>query len=171
MTPASITELLLSGALDGAFCARHGEKHERLDYALLYSEAMVVAFPEGHDFSSMNAVPLATIACQRYVDRLHCEFRDAFLQFAAENQIELDVAFTSQREDWIQNMVREGVGVSVLPEYSLVAPMLDNRPVIDPVLNRHVEFVTVYGSAKPPSLRDLVDRAAKHQWVKPANEA
>lgn len=169
VTPDSIADLLLSGALDGAFCARHGDKHQRLDYVPMYSEAMVVAFPDGHEFEAREAVPLATIACQRYVDRLHCEFRDAFLAFTNEREITVDVAFTSQREDWIQNMIREGIGVSIVPEYSLMAPLLANRPVIDPVLNRHVEFVTVYGGSKGAALRALAKKAGEHEWVKPVS--
>ena len=163
---ASIEELLLSGAIDGAFAARHSDKHPRLDYTELYSEAMVVAFPEGHEFSKLKAVPLATIACQRYVDRLHCEFRSAFLAFAEDKQIDLNVAFNSEREDWIQDMIREGMGVSVVPEFSLIAPMLENRPVSDPVLNRHVEFVTVHGGAKGPALRALIQKASRFRWVR-----
>ena len=33
---ASVQELLLSGAIDGAFAARHTDKHPRLDYTPLY---------------------------------------------------------------------------------------------------------------------------------------
>ena len=93
-------------------------------------------------------MPLATIACQRYVDRLHCEFRSAFLALTEDQKIDLDIAFTSEREDWIQDMIREGMGVGVMPEFSLIAPMLENRPITDPVLNRHVEFVSVHGGRK-----------------------
>lgn len=162
----SVDELLLSGAIDGAFAARHKDKHPRLGYTTLYSEAMVVAFPEGHEFSKLEAVPLATIACQRYIDRLHCEFRSAFVTFTEERQIDLDIAFTSEREDWIQDMIKDGLGVSVMPEFSLIAPMLENRPVTDPILNRHVEFVTVHGGAKGSALRALIQKAANFRWVR-----
>ncbi len=170
ITPDSIADLLLSGVLDGAICARHGDKHERLDYVPLYSEAMVVAFPEGHSFADMDAVPLSAIARHRYVDRLHCEYRGTLIGYAHEHDLELDIAFTSQREDWIQDMIREGAGVSIIPEFSLIGPMLDHRPITEPPLMRHVEFVTVYGAAKSPILRELIQKAGKHSWIRPTPE-
>ena len=170
VTPQSIADLLLSGVLDGAICARHGEKHERLDYVPLYTEAMVVAFPEGHGFSKLNAVQLSAIASHRYVDRLHCEFRGTLIEYAHEHDIVLDVAFTSQREDWIQDMIREGAGISIIPEFSLIAPTLEHRPIIDPCLTREVEFATVYGGAKGPALRELIRTAKEYGWPRPASE-
>lgn len=163
----AVEDLLLSGAIDGAFAARHSEQHPRLHYTPLYSETMVVAFPDGHDFSQLSAVPLATVACQRYIDRLHCEFRNEFLAFTDERGIELDVVFASQREDWIQDMVRAGLGVSVMPEHSLIASHLKCRPIADPNLSRNVELVTVHGSAKADSLRSLMKRASNYRWVLP----
>lgn len=168
VTPDAIAELLLSGALDGAFSARHDAKHERLEHQLLYEEAMVVAFPPGHPFAEMSAVPLDVIARHRYLDRLHCEFRSGFARFAETQRVSFDVAFASQREDWIQDMVRGGSGVSILPEYSLLAPVIEHRPVIDPVLTRSVEFVTVYGGPKPAALRSLIDQAKAYPWMSAA---
>ena len=165
VTPDSIADLLLSGAMDGAICARHGEKHERLDHVPLYSEAMVVAFPAEHDFSKMDTVPLSAIANQRYVDRLHCEFRGTLIEYARDNDIELDIAFTSQREDWIQDMIREGAGISIVPEFSLIAPTLDHRRIVDPDLEREVELTTVYGGTKGRALRQLIRKAKEYSWT------
>lgn len=165
IAPDMIPELLLSGAIDGAFCAWHTDRHERLDYLHLFDEAMVVAFPDGHVFADLTEVPLSNIAEERYIDRLHCEFRQDLMAFSAEQRIELDVAFTSQREDWIQNMVRDGVGVSIIPEYSLIAPMLACRPVCDPALRRHVEFATVHGGGKSPALRALIRMVGGYRWI------
>lgn len=170
VTPASIADLLLSGALDGAICARHGDKHERLDYVPLYSEAMVVAFPAGHGFSDMDAVSLSAITHQPYVDRMHCEFRDTLIGYAHEHDVDLDIAFTSQREDWIQDMIREGAGVSIIPEFSLMAPLLGHRPIVDPVLEREVEFATVYGGSKSTALRELIQKARNWSWMPSAAE-
>ncbi|EBA16111.1 Putative LysR-family transcriptional activator [Roseobacter sp. SK209-2-6] len=74
--PSSIADLLLSGALDGAFCARHGPPHPQLQYANLFEEAMVIAFPSNHAFSERDYVPLNDVTEQNYIDRLHCEFRE-----------------------------------------------------------------------------------------------
>ncbi len=97
VTPDAIPELLLSGALDGVFCACHGPPHSQLRYIDLFEEDMVVVFPSGHAFSEREAVPLREIAEQRYVDRLHCEFRHEFLAFVEEQELELDIVFQSER--------------------------------------------------------------------------
>ena len=164
VTPEAIPDLLLSGAIDGAFCANHGDRHQKLDYLPLFQETMVVAFPDGHAFETYESVPLAEIARERYLDRLHCEFREDFNTFCAAEGLMLDVAFTSQREDWIQKMIRDGSGVAVIPEYSLIPPVLGNRPIVHPLLNREVEFATVYGGHKGPGLRALIALARKFDW-------
>jgi DNA-binding transcriptional LysR family regulator len=164
VTPASISDLLLSGALDGTFCARHGPPHPRLRYIDLFEEAMVVAFPPGHVFAEMDAVPLSAVAEQRYVDRLHCEFRHEFLEFCEDENYDLNVVFRSQREDWIQSLIRDGVGVSVIPRFSLLRPELDYRPITDPALSRRVELAVVDQPEVTSALDMLIEQARIHDW-------
>ncbi|WP_170107598.1 LysR family transcriptional regulator [Photobacterium lipolyticum] len=164
VTPESIPSLLLSGALDGAFCAHHNSPHSQLRYVELFEEAMVVAFPLGHAFAKMDAVPLRAIAKQRYVDRLHCEFRQEMIEFYDRHDLQQDVAFRSQREDWIQSMVRDGMGVSVIPRFSLLHTEIDHRPIIDPPLSRRVEFAVVNQTEIPPALDELIEHATKYDW-------
>lgn len=164
VTPATIPDLLLSGSLDCVFCASHGPPHSRLRYVALYEEVMVIAFPKGHAFAELSAVPLRTVAEQRYVDRLHCEFRQEFLEFCDCEHVELNVVFQSQREDWIQSLIRDGVGVSVIPQFSLLSPELDSRPIIDPPLSRRVELAFVDQSKRIPALDMLIEQAQAHVW-------
>ena len=42
------------------------------------------------------------------------------------------LAFASEREDWIQNMVAGGLGICIIPEFSAVIPGIQVRPLIDP---------------------------------------
>jgi len=164
VAPASVPDLLLSGALDGVFCGRHGSPHPQLRYIDLFEEALVIAFPPGHAFAEMNAVPLREIAKQRYVDRLHCEFRQEVQEFYQEKDLQLDVAFRSQREDWIQSLVRDGMGVSSIPRYSLLQPELDFRPIIDPVLSRKVSLAFADQIESTASLCLLIELASNYRW-------
>jgi LysR family hydrogen peroxide-inducible transcriptional activator len=164
VTPSVIPDLLLSGSLDGAFCARHGPPHPQLHYVELFEEAMVVAFPPNHEFAEQDAVSLKEVARQRYVDRLHCEFRHEFLEFCEEENLALDIAFRSQREDWIQSLIRDGVGVSVIPEYSILWPELDYRPISDPALSRTVEFAVVDLPRVTAALDLLIEQARNYSW-------
>ncbi|MFT5509586.1 MAG: LysR family hydrogen peroxide-inducible transcriptional activator [Hyphomicrobiaceae bacterium] len=165
VTPSSISQLLLTSALDGAFCAGQEGQHSRLSYLPLYREPMVVAFRKGHMFADLNHVPLEVVMKERYIDRLHCEFRDSVLTFADQESISMDVVFSSQREDWIQSMVREGIGVSVLPKFSLMPPVLDNRPISGPTLERQVEFAFAKNTNDHQLLAGLIDRATHYLWT------
>ena len=164
VAPVSIPNLLLSGALDGVFCARHGPAHPQLRYVGLFEEAMVIAFPSGHAFAEMDAVPLREIAKQRYVERLHCEFRKEVLELFKEEDLQIEVVFRSQREDWIQSLVRDGMGICCIPRYSLLRPEIDHRPIIDPVLSRTVELAVVDQAESTPALNMLIEQASNHDW-------
>lgn len=161
----SIPDLLLSGAIDGAFCSRHEMSHAALRYVHLYEEDMVVAFAEGHEFNNLDTVPLKDISKHRYVDRLHCEFRQDFLDYFRKEGLDLDVVFRSQREDWIQSMIREDVGVCVLPEYSLLKPELPHRKVIEPSISRVVEFAIADNARSTASLELLMNHIGNFDWA------
>lgn len=162
--PSLIPDLLLSGSLDGAFCARHGPRHAQLRYVDLFEEAMVIAFPEDHEFSQRDSIPLNEITKQDYVDRLHCEFRVEVNELFKDQDLELEVVFRSEREDWIQSLVRDGIGVTCLPKYSLLRPELDHRPIIDPILSRKVDFVVAEQAEIAPALSTLAEWVANYDW-------
>lgn len=162
--PASIPELILSGALDGAFFARHHAPHPQLRHVELFKEDMVITFHTGHAFSKRKTVPLFEIANERYVERLHCEFREEFQNFYIEKGLDLNVVFRCEREDWIQSIVREGMGVSLIPRYSLLRSDLEHRPVSNPPLSRTVEFVTANHNTPKPVLNLFIENIKDHTW-------
>jgi len=165
-----IPELLRSGALDGAFGSSHNHKqNEALQTISLFDEPMVVAFSNQHPFSKRDTVSLIDIAHEKYVDRLNCEFRDDFHTFCKEQSIEANIIFRSQREDWIQDFIREGVGVSVLPEYSLLQPSLDYRPISEPSLSREVDFFVADRDNHSESLETFIEMAKGYPWLNNSN--
>jgi len=169
VTPPAIADLLLTGGLDAVFCARHGPAHPRLRYVNLFEEPMVVAFSKGHEFSNLDSVPLTELLKQPYVERLHCEFRQEAHDFASDCEFELNVVFRSEREDWIQTLIHDGVGVIVIPRFSLLEPELDHRPIVEPALSRTVELALVNDSEISPALQRLMDEATAYDW--PSQEA
>lgn len=162
--PDLIADLLLSGAIDGAFCARHGPPHPQLHYVNLFEEAMVVAFPAGHEFSKLDSIPLEEITNHNYVDRLHCEFREEVNESFKSQDLHLEVVFRSEREDWIQSLIRDGIGITCIPRYSLLRPELDHRPIVEPVLSRQVDFVVADQAETSPAMQLLSDWASNHNW-------
>ncbi len=164
VAPPAIENLLLTGGLDAVFCARHGPTQTRLRCVELFEEPMVVAFPAGHKFSDYDGVTLMDIVKQRYVERLHCEFREETHELTREHDLDLDVVFRSEREDWIQSLIRDGVGVSIIPKYSLLQPELEHRPIVDPPLSRMVELAIVNDAVVPQALERLIEAAAAYDW-------
>lgn len=165
VTPPAINELLLTGALDAVFCAIHDKAADpRIRYIDIFEEPMVVAFPEHHELARFDQVPLAEIVKHPYVERLHCEFRNDTYSFAAEHDVALNIVFRSEREDWIQSLIRDGVGVSLIPRYSLLQPELDHRPLSDPLLTRKVALAVLPNVEMTIPLERLIEEASSYPW-------
>lgn len=167
VAPEAIPEMLLSGALDAVFCARGEVADNRLRYLDLYQEAIVVAFPKGHPFAKKAAVSMDDIAGERYLDRLHCEFRDGYLDYCEQHELKTNVVLRSQREDWVQSLIRDGAGVSVVPRYSLLEPELDFRPVDAPGMQRQVELAIVEQTPLLGALQLFSEHAKTFSWALP----
>ena len=165
VTPSAISDLLLSGTLDGAFCSAGNTLKGRVNRVKLFDESIVVAFARGHAFSHLKEVPLSAIAAERYIDRLHCEFRSIFLDYCAESGLDLQVVLRSQREDWIQGLIGDGLGVSVLPEYSLIHQPLESRPIDDSRMQRQIDFAFIEHSESTPGFKLLFDQVNSHNWT------
>ncbi len=164
VTPSKISDLILSGAIDGAFCSHPGPPNSKIEYEKLFGEPMVVAFPKGHVFTDSTSVSIREVTKHRYIDRLHCEFRSQLINYVEDNNIELDIAFRSQREDWIQALIQQGVGVAVLPKNSLLNPDLDYRPILDDGFVRSIEFAVSGNGYKSPALKNLMSQVCSHTW-------
>ena len=164
VTPSKIPDLILSGAIDGAFCSHPGPPNSKISYRKLFEEPMVVAFPKGHSFTDSVSVSINQVTKERYVDRLHCEFRSQLINYVEDNNIELDIAFRSQREDWIQELIQQGAGVAVLPKNSILSPDLDSRPILDDGFIRNIELAVSKHEPKPAALKNLLDYVDEHIW-------
>ncbi len=166
VVPSSIPGLLLSGAIDGAFYARHEAANIQLNHIELFREEMAITFPEGHLFSQVDEVPLRNIANERYIERLHCEFGKEFREFFLAEGLDLNVVFQCEREDWIQSMVRIGMGVALIPQYCVLQPGLETKSVTDPGLSRIVEFVVPANISAKPALSLFIEEVKNYQWPK-----
>lgn len=164
VTAKVIPELLLSGSLDCVFCARAEKHDQRFQTVDLFEEKMVVAFADGHRFSNFETVSLAEIAKEAYLDRLHCEFRDDFLNFTKASGLELTVALRSEREDWILELLHNGLGVSVLPASSVILNTVAHRPISDITDLRKLELVMTESATISPALTAFRDAAKAANW-------
>jgi len=163
-TPDKLTACLMDGRLDVSLLGLPTQLHERFDCVPLYRERMVVIFPPGHALARFKTVPLSAFEDERYLDRMHCEFGSIWCDLLADHGVELDIAFRSEREDWIQTMARAGMGISIIPEHSIVIEGLDCRPIGNAALKRSVELVTVAGRHHSPALAAFLQACKAEPW-------
>lgn len=159
----TMTDELLNGELDAAFYGVPTALHERFDRMPLYEERVVLVFPAGHEFSNLKKVPWNRIHGQTYLIRPHCEFSYLF-SMVVERGIKLETDYSTDRDDWILEMVRAGLGISLIPEYSINIDGVDWRPVYQPEMVRSVDLVTVSGRRHKPALRHFIDSAKTLDW-------
>ena len=164
--PGALSKLLLTGSLDVAFIGLHGDQgREEISVQALFEEDMVVAFADGHRFAAMPEVTLYDVAEESYVDRLNCEIRQPFYDFMARNDLDLRVACSSSREDWIQAMVIRGLGVSVMPRFSIITRRIGWRKLSGPLSGRRqVTIARAKGLSPQPSANVFFSDATKYRW-------
>ena len=152
------------GELDLAIMANPEGFSERIEAQRLYDERFVIAFPEQHRFAKMNGIPMREIHGESYLRRINCEYRDHLSKIADECQADAPLAFASEREDWIQNMVAGGLGICIIPEFSAVIPGIQVRPLIDPDVSRDVSLIWMTGRRHSPAVTAFVKLARVHPW-------
>jgi LysR family transcriptional regulator, hydrogen peroxide-inducible genes activator len=163
--PKKLSENLLSGNIDVALMASAQGFPERFDVEELYRERFVLAFPAGHRFSVMKAVPIAEINGENYLRRINCEYRDYLSDLADSCGADVHLGHASEREDWIMNMVAAGLGICFIPEYSAVLPGIQTRAVIEPEVWRSVSLVTLAGRRHSPAVATFVKAVRSYKFT------
>ena len=160
----AVPDLLLSGAIDCAISAPRESYDQRFLTLDLFDENMAVAFADNHRFSATAEVPLSEIAEEPYLDRLHCEFRDDFMKLTRDMGLDLSVRFSSEREDWILELIRRGMGVSVIPMHSVSLDAISHRPVGGCPDLRKVVLVMTQNASLNPDLVGFRQAAELFDW-------
>jgi DNA-binding transcriptional LysR family regulator len=163
-SPDDLIERLTEGELDVAVLARPEGLPERLDTKLLYREAFLVAFAHGHRFSNLACVPFCETTGETYLRRLNCEYYDHLTDVCLSRGSTMPVAHSSEREDWILNMVAAGMGVCFIPAYSAVIPGVVTRPLVDPSVSRDVSLATMAGRRFSPAVLTFLRALKAYRW-------
>jgi DNA-binding transcriptional LysR family regulator len=159
-----LTERLEDGELDVAVLTLTDAVKETYNATQLYAERYVVVFPPEHRLGRMNAVGLADLSGEDYVDRLACEMREMVMGVCGERGVELYARFRSEREDWVQAMVLAGIGFAFMPEYSVTLPGLIQRPLVEPAVERHVGTITMRGRPHSPATAAFMRATQGFAW-------
>lgn len=162
--PASLCDKLEAGDLDIAILAAAEEFPERFDVEALYRERFLVAFPAGHRFEGMTAVPISAVDGETYLLRANCEYAGHLGNVLRDCRAGVKVAYASEREDWIQNMVAGGLGICFIPEFSVVVPGLMSRPVTEPEVWRDICVASMSGRRHSPAVSSFLKAIRDHDW-------
>ena len=163
MPGTALIDAMVKGALDVALIGMP-KLPDRLDAIPLYSERYGVAFAKGHRFEKMNAVPARDLINENYVERMLCEFDDHWSVLNPGWEVDVNVRFRSEREDWVQALLAAGMGCAVIPEYLPRLSGVALRLLVEPEVGRTVSLVTVSGRRFSPAAKAMVQLAKSYRW-------
>ena len=159
-----LEEWLLAGELDIAILGKPEPLDERLHARPLFSERFVIITAPGHRFEAMREVRLDELQGERYLNRINCEYIDHVGRIAAARGVRSLRPYRSERDDWIQAMVKAGLGYGFFPEGAVTMDGLCVRPMVDPEVVRTVNLVTVRGRPHSPAVGAFVREAVNCKW-------
>ncbi len=181
-TAQSLTDMLIAGDLTLALFAAPGGVDERFHALELFEEDFVVAVAPDHRLALKDIVSGADLHGEAYVNRTNCEYLDFARAEMRRRGVVAREVFSSERDDWVQGMIKAGLGFGFFPEFSVTDAGLVTRPLADPKFTRQIQLVTVRGRPHSPAVGAFVaearsfmwpqrrDRAAKPSWTDKARD-
>ncbi|MEO7427110.1 MAG: LysR family transcriptional regulator [Fibrobacteria bacterium] len=150
---------LESDAIDVAVSAPEEPPGKAFALQHLYRERYGVAFPKSHRLAKLKKVTLQDIQREPYLDRLNCELRENLRAVCLQRELPLYATYRSNDEGWILHMVREGMGIALVPEFTLPAGDgdLGFRYFEDPPLHRDVSAIFRAIGRKKAETATLID--------------
>jgi DNA-binding transcriptional LysR family regulator len=130
----------------------------------IIEERFVIVLPPNHPWGEKNAIRVEELNGQPYVARTNSEAFQMVTDDFARRGVVTRKVFSSPRDDWVQNMIKAGLGFGFFPEYSVTDPDLIVRPLIDPSYSRTIYLATVRGRPHSPAIGAFVREARGHRW-------
>jgi DNA-binding transcriptional LysR family regulator len=163
----SLEELLAclaEGRLDLALLSSPDPLDERFHGLDLFRERFIVALGPGHHLAQKNIVRCADLHEQAYVNRAECEYFDFISQEFRKIGVQTRKVFSSERDDWVQGMIKAGLGFGLFPEFCLTDPALVMRRLVEPEFVRLVTLATVRGRPHSPAVGAFVRQTRAFRW-------
>lgn len=135
----------------------------------ILKERYALAMRANDPFAVEPSFKLDHLSGQSYVERLGCEFDEYYKTLHGDWIIDLDIAFSSEREDWIQGLLLAGLGYAIVPEHMQLPAGLVKRPLCQLEIARDVALLTLRGKPLPAAAATFVMLAKAHQWESPAS--
>lgn len=159
-----LLQKLESGQLDLAVLGSPQPLGDTFRAETLYTEPYVIIFAQGHRLGTLKEVRLADLDGEPYVDRLACEYREEVMALASQSNVRLYATFRSEREEWVEAMVLCGLGFAFMPRYAVRSPLLQTRPMVDPLVQRPIVVVDVRGRRRSEAAKIFVEELKEFDW-------
>jgi DNA-binding transcriptional LysR family regulator len=157
-------EKLLKGDLEVAVVGVPEELPENLHQLPIFDESFVIVLPPNHRLTGKSVIHGEDLDRERYVARANCEVFEPVRQALLDRGIRLRQVFSSVRDDWVQGMIKAGLGLGFFPEYCVTDPDLVVRPLVEPSFSRTIYLATVRGRPHSPAVGALVQEARRFPW-------
>ena len=157
-------EMLEKGDLEVAIVGVPGELPESLHQLPIFEERFVILLPPNHRLVAFDEIPAAELDKEPYVSRSNCEVFEPVRRELTGRGIFLRQIFSSPRDDWVQGMIKAGLGLGFFPEFSVTDPDLVVRPLVEPSFHRTIYLATVRGRPHSPAVGAFVQEARRYPW-------
>lgn len=157
-------EMLEKGDLEVAIVGVPGELPPTLHQLPIFEERFVILLPPNHRLVASNPIRAIELDQEPYVSRSNCEVFEPVRNELIGRGVCLRQVFSSPRDDWVQGMIKAGLGLGFFPEFSVTDPDLVVRPLVEPSFNRTIYLATVRGRPHSPAVGAFVREARRYPW-------
>lgn len=161
---SAMIEKLEKGDLHLSIVGVPEELPDTLHQLPIFTERFVIVLPRNHPWAEKNAIRVAELDGEPYVGRTNCEVFQMVTQDFARRGVTTKKVFSSPRDEWVQKMIKAGLGFGFFPEYCVTDPDLIVRPLIEPGYSRTIYLATVRGRPHSPAIGAFVREARRHTW-------
>ena len=160
-------EKLEKGELEIAVVGVPDELPDTLHQLPIFEEDFVILLPPNHRLCAHNPVRAIDLHDEPYVSRSNCEVFAPVRADLNGRGIFLRKVFSSPRDDWVQGMIKAGLGLGFFPQSAVSDPDLVVRPLVEPSYSRTIYLATVRGRPHSPAVGAFVQEARRYPWPKP----
>lgn len=160
----SMIEKLEQGELEVAVVGVPGELPDTLHQLPIFEEPFVIVLPPNHRLCAHNPIRAAELHEEPYVSRTNCEVFAPVRKDLNSRGIYLRKVFSSTRDDWVQGMIKAGLGLGFFPEFAVTNPDLVVRPLVEPNYSRTIHLATVRGRPHSAAVGAFVQEARRYPW-------
>jgi DNA-binding transcriptional LysR family regulator len=165
---AEMIEKLEKGELEIAVVGVPEELPDTLHQLPIFEENFVILLPPNHRLCAKNPIRAIDLHDEPYVSRSNCEVFAPVRADLNSRGVFLRKVFSSPRDDWVQGMIKAGLGLGFFPEFAVSDPDLVVRPLIEPSYSRTIHLATVRGRPHSPAVGAFVQEARRYPWSKRA---